>query len=300
MENLKLVYDFTFAELAVKFFETGDDVYLHKISETGATGHIFNHATHFGNQMPKNSKLELVTHLLSPLDKQKEKLPYFKRNLDFAKKSIAETRFSEKIALQYLPKGFSFSGSIFFTFGYDIGVAYGNNCSVNLANPIFADSMTEIKYYAIHEIHHAGFIAIRNGHMPSLDITTRGEMAQIIEYLTHLEGMGTYAALGIREQEGAMTARDDLLGDYVALQDQKLMEGFEEEYFNIYYHFKNYPDSPITEEDWHKIHILSNGKRLWYRVGAKMAGEIDRKMGREKLTDLISRPFEDFIHAYQL
>ncbi|MCL2683352.1 MAG: hypothetical protein FWE63_07740 [Bacteroidales bacterium] len=288
-----VVYDFSFAELALDYLNTKDPVYLQKIAELKATEHLFNHSKHFGNNVPNDSKIELVTYLLSSMNNP-ETLDHFKRNLNYAKKNIAETDVAQQVALQYLPKDFSFSSSLFFTFGYDLGVAYGKNASLNLAHPYFLKNMNELKYYAIHELHHAGFVMLKNNIMPSLDIANYREMAQLIEYLTHLEGMATYASLEIRKQENAMNVDDD----YVALQDSMRMKEYTKEFFDIYFHFKNNPDSVLTEEDWYKIYILSDGKRLWYIVGASIAQTIDQKLGREKLTDLIPEPSENFITTY--
>lgn len=289
-----LVYDFTFANLAIAFLETNDSEYLHKISELDAAEHILNHAKRFQYDVPQNSAIELASHLLSPIDAQKKKLPRFKRNLHFAKENIAEIDFAQRIALQCLPEEFHFESSLFFTFGYDLGVVYGKNCSLNLANPYFLENMNEMKYYAIHELHHAGFLMLKNSTMPSLAITTYREMADLIAYFTHLEGMGTFAPLAIREKENAM----DIDRDYIALQDSKRMEDLETEYFDIYFYFKNNPGGLLTEEDWRKVAILSDGKRLWYTVGANMAKTIDQKLGREKLVSLIAGPSENFITTY--
>jgi len=130
--------------------------------------------------------------------------------------------------------------------------------------------------------------------MPSLDISNYGEMTQLIEYITHLEGMGTYVPLELRVKENAL----HIDKDYIALQDSALMKEYEKEYFSIYFHFKNNPDSVITEDDWNKISILSDKKRLWYRVGARMAQTIDQKLGREKLVSLIPESSENFIVTY--
>ncbi|MDR0437567.1 MAG: hypothetical protein LBH22_04605 [Bacteroidales bacterium] len=288
-----VVYDFSFAELALEYFETNDPAYLQKIAELKATEHLFNHSKCFGYDVPNDSKIELVTYLLSSMDSQ-EKLERFKRNLDFAKKNIAETGITQQIVSQFLPEDFEFSSSLFFTYGYDLGVAYGKNASLNLAHPYFLENMNELKYYAIHELHHAGFLTLKNNTMPSLDITNYGEMAQLIEYLTHLEGMATYAPLEIRKHENAINVDDD----YVALQDSVRMKEHEKEFFDIYFHFKNNPDSILTEEDWYKIYTLSDGKRLWYIVGANIAQTIDQKLGREKLTGLIPESSENFITTY--
>lgn len=289
--GVSLTYDFSFVNLAIKYLETGNTNYLYQISELDATRHIFNHASKFGGY--DGTKLELVTDLLSPRDRQKKLLPIVKRNLEFAK-NLAKSGVIEKITLQYLPKDFRFSGSLFFTFGYDIGVVFGENSSLNLAHPIFSNDVNEIKFWAIHESHHAGFVQIRDGYMPSIRMTTFKEMARLIEYLVHLEGMATFSALNIREQKNAMNTHRD----YIALQDVELMRGQVKDFFDIYFHFKNNPDNLIAGSDWQKIHTLTTGERLLYTVGTHIARTIDQNFGREKLVSLISEPSENFITAY--
>jgi len=288
-----VAYDFSFAELAIKYLETEDSTYLQRIAELNATGHMLNHAIRYNYDVPKDSKLEFVAYLLSPIHEKKKLLTNFKKNLQYAKDSIAETDLIQKTCLQYLPNDFNYSSSLFFTFGYDL-VVYGGNASMNLVHPFVLNNAKEIKYYSIHELHHAGFVMLKNYVMPSLDITTYKEMAQLIEYFTHLEAMGTYAPLDIRTREGAMNTDRD----YIALQNTELMKEYEKEYFEIYFHFKNNPDSLITKEDWDKVEILSDVRRLWYRVGAYMAQTIDKNLGREKLVNLISEPSENFINTY--
>jgi hypothetical protein len=284
-----IVYDFSFADYAVKHLETGDSLLLQKMHELTATEHLFNHASHYNSDMA-DSKEGLVSRLLSEIEI--EKLHEMKKAINFAKNNIAESEAVE-IVLQFLPTGFEFSNSVFFTLGYDIGVAYGKNCSINIAHPHFLGDLNEVKYYVVHELHHACFIQLK-GAMPSLEITTHKEMAENIEYFTHLEGMGTYAPLEVRETEGAMSADKD----YTALSNSKLIAELEKEYFDIYFHFKRIPNAFITEEDWLKVSVLSDGKRLWYTVGAHMAGTIDRKLGREKLISLIPESSENFITTY--
>jgi hypothetical protein len=289
-----LVYDFSFVESAIKFIETGDSSQLITISQSEAAKHIFNHAVKFNYSVPKTSTLALVKYLLSDTKKNLEILPIVKRNLQYARDSIALTDLPQKECLKYLPEGFSYNTRLFFTFGYDKGVVYGSNASVNLANPHYLQNMHEIRYYSIHELHHAGFVKMKNNFMPDLTVHTYSEMADLIGYYTHLEGMGTYAPLALRQREHAMN--DD--PDYIAIQDSVLMKKYEEEYFQTYFSFKNNPQAIVTDKDWDKISVLSDEKRLWYRIGAHMAGEIDEKPGRKKLNDLITEPSGNFIKAY--
>jgi hypothetical protein len=289
-----VIYDFSFAELAIKYIETNDSAYLKKIADLKATEHIFNHSRKFNYDVPNNSRIALVKYLLTPVNEKKNILPEFKRNLQFAKDSIASNDFAQKICLQYLPDNFQYSSSLFFTFGYDIGVVYGNNASINIAHPYFLKNQGEIKYYSIHELHHAGFVILKNNFMPSLDILNYRQMSQLIEYFTHLEGMGTFAPLDIRKKENAMNTDKD----YISLQDSVLMKEDEKEFFDIYFHFKNNPDSLLTAKDWNLISTLSDEKRLRYRVGARIAQTIDKNLGRIKLVSLISGPSENFINLY--
>ena len=289
-----VVYDFSFVYLALEYIETGDASILDEIAELDATTHVLNHANQFGYDVPTDSRIELVTNLLSPIGEHRENLDFYKRNLSFAREHIAGTDTAQRVALEYLPEDFSFSGSLFMTIGYDLGVAYGNNSSLNLAHPYYIQNMQELKFYAIHELHHAGFVMLKNGFMPSLNISTYGEMANVIEYFTHVEGMGTFAPLEIRSEENSL----DIDGDYIALQDSELMVELEREFFEIFFHFKNNPDELITDADWEKLYILADGKRLWYIVGAYMAKTMDIKLGREKLVSLIAKPSVEFINAY--
>ncbi|MCL2065427.1 MAG: hypothetical protein FWG98_13800 [Candidatus Cloacimonetes bacterium] len=288
-----VVYDFSFVYLALEYIETGDTRYLDEIAELDATTHMFPHANHFGYHGPHESRIELVTYLLSPLEEHRERLDFYERNLRFAKEHIAETNFAQGIALEYLPEHFSLSGSMFFTIGFYEGVAHENTCSLDLDISHYMEHLEDMKYSAIHELHHIGFIPLK-GYMPSLNLSTYAEMAHLIEYLTQLEGMATYAPLEIRQKENAMSSHSDSID----LQNSELMVVLEKEFFEIYFYFKNDSDELITDEDWEKLYILADGKRLWYIVGAYMAKTMDIKLGREKLVSLIAKPSVEFINAY--
>ena len=288
-EQTSLTYDFSFAELAIRYLETGYSDYLQEISNLDAATHLYNHALNTRRIKPTSSKLELVTNLLSPIDKQRELLPIFKERLNFAKEDLVKSGIAEKIALQFLPVDFNFSGSLFFTFAYGHS-AYGKTCNLNLADTNSMKNMNSMIHLAVHELHHVGFIVLKGGYMPHPDKSTYKEMLHEIEYLTHFEGMALYAqqhAFVILEPENAME---------IDMPLRELQE-FEKKYLDIYYHFKNKPDNLLTQEDWYKFHILDD-KSLWYIVGSQMAKTIDKNLGREKLVSLISEPSENFIETY--
>ena len=119
-------------------------------------------------------------------------------------------------------------------------------------------------------------------------------MAKLIAYFTHLEGMAVYAAYDERIKGNALNNDPD----YMALQDIALMKKYTKRYFEIYNHFLAHSNDNLTEKDWSMLGELSSGDRLWYRVGAQMAANIDKKSGRNKLTGLIAEPSENFIRNY--
>ncbi len=289
-----LIYDFSFAELAIQYLESGDTLLLNKMADLEATHHLLNHAGQFHYNVPRDSGHALLKYLLSAYQENPEALRKIKQNLQFARDSIAQTDFPQRICMQYLPEKFAFSGKLFFTVGYDVGVVFADNASLNIAHPRFMENPQEMLFYSIHELHHAGFVQLKEKQMPSLAITTYGEMAELIEFFTHLEGMGTYAPLQARVKREAL----DQDSDYLALMDEEKMEALEQKFFTIYKHFKNQPYETLTPADWEKLAPFTDGARLWYRVGAKMASEIDKMSGREKLTGLMLLAPEYFFEAY--
>ncbi len=295
-----VIYDFTFAELAVKYFETADDKYIEQIAETDAAQHIYGFAKDFSHDVfdygyPLNSSFDFCKALLTPFDAKKEALPHFIDNLEYAKQEIAAHDIPRLIARNYLPEDFDFRKStyLFFTFGFDMGVAYNGNASLNLAHPHFLQHKDEIRYYSIHELHHAGYLQVTNKSIPALDFKTYADVSAFMELFTHLEGMATYSPLRLRMDENQMNSDED----YVAIQDPVLMDQLENEFFEIYGHFKDAPEKMFTDEDWETVFLLSQ-KRYFYKVGALMAKTIDDKRGRQELVNLINEPPFEFFKTY--
>lgn len=287
-----VVYDFTLADLSEKYMETGNSAVLLQIIKTPGLRLLYAHANWSGNNSEMLSPAAFARKIIDR-DNKKPELDIIKRNLSYARDSVVATDYPQQICLLYLPKGFKFSSRLCFTIGYDLGITYEGNSSVNVAHPHYLDNASEIKYYAIHELHHAGFFALKK-YAPSLDIKTYGEMSALIAYLTHLEGMAVYAAYDERTKGNALNSDSD----YVALQDTVRIRKYFQRYFGIYNHFLSNSTKILTEKDWSMFAELSSGDRLWYRVGSKMAETIDRKAGREKLTCLIAEPSENFIKTY--
>jgi hypothetical protein len=290
-----VTYDFTLADLSVKYIESGDSSILSDILRTEGLKLLYNHANWTGNNSENISLRDFAETIIDRGNKNAY-INTILLNLQYAKDSIAVLDYPQIICLKYLPEGFSFSSRLCYTVGYDLGIVYLNNSSVNLSHKHYLENRSELKYYSIHELHHAGFVYLKENNMPSLKINTFGEMSKLIAYFTHLEGMAVYAAYEERMKNNALHGDPD----YIALQDTLLMENYCNKYFEIYNHFLINKDETLTEKDWSLLEELSSGNRLWYRVGSKMAETIDNKLGRGKLTSLISEPSENFINTYIL
>lgn len=194
---------------------------------------------------------------------------------------------------QYLPDDFGFEGKLFFTVGYDIGVSMGKNASLNLAHSTFHQNPKEIWYYCIHEMHHVGYQ--RYNPFPNLhNIHTGTQLTQLVKYLTFLEGSALYAAWAAREEDNELNEHD-----YVALANSELMATYVEEYFSILEQLSSLKYAPLTQENWQLIDPLSDGKRLWYRVGALMCRDIDQQLGRKTLLNLIKQGPNAFFSAWE-
>jgi len=115
------------------------------------------------------------------------------------------------------------------------------------------------------------------GYMSTFDIVTRGEMADLTAYLTHLEGTATFAQFNGNPPPFPPNAWD--------------------EYFEIYDYYHKNPNLALTDKDWDKINILSDKKRLWYTVGAEIASLVDKREGRHTMVSSIKRPSKNFISA---
>jgi hypothetical protein len=196
--------------------------------------------------------------------------------------------------LRYLPDDFRYQATLFLTFGYDIGVAFGPNASLNCAHPHFKARPRELTYYAIHELHHVGFMSY---HPPPklAELKTCDDLLGLVEYSTQLEGMAVLAAYQRRSEEH--TLADD--GDYVALQDEQRMLRDETKYFEELNYLKRRSGQMADADAWAVIDRMSSGERLWYRVGARMAQRIELISGRPALLELVKKGPSSFLEAYR-
>ena len=289
-----LHFDARFAQEALAYLQNPDPRALEELAKSPAAIHLLNHARNFDYDVPKDSPSALVSHLLTPPSQHRDEAAACERSLTFFLGPMLRDPHWIEDSLRYLPEGFRYQGTLFLTFGYDIGVAFGHNASLNCARPHFEARPRELTYYAIHELHHVGFMSYQPP--PRLaELKTCDDLLRLVEYSTQLEGMAVLAAYERRREEHALA--DD--GDYVALQDEQRMVSDETKYFEEFNYLKGRSGQKADADAWAVIDRMSSGERLWYRVGARMAQRIEQVSGRSALLELVKKGPSSFLATYQ-
>ncbi|MCD4700652.1 MAG: hypothetical protein K8S24_02225 [Candidatus Aegiribacteria sp.] len=286
--------DSTFADLALDFLEAGDCRLLQRIAETDAAQHLAAHSRRVSLSGYVKDPFGLVEQILTSPSMAKINPEELRARLS----SIESDRTSQlrcwTEAAALLPDG-ALSGTVLYlTVGYDIGVALAGQASINLVHPHFlGNSLEEVWFYIVHEIHHAGFQ--KYNPLPALlDTRSISDLAYLIKYLTHMEGLAVHAARRWRTVRGAL----EWDSDYEALLDTERMDTYEREFFSSYNGLMGEGERPIEKEDWEILGRMSIGDRLWYRVGASMANRIEKTLGREVLIATVEEGPDAFFERY--
>lgn len=288
-----LSFDATFAVQAIEYLRTGDAALAARMADLPAITHILAHAVNFAYDVPKDSRAALVTNLLSPQETKAERSAVCQASLAYFSGPMLADPHWVNDALRYLPADFRLRGALFLTFGYDIGVAFAPNASLNCTAPHFDHHPREVLYYAIHELHHVGFMTYQKP--PKLaDLKSCADLMKLVEYSTQLEGMAVLAAYQRRRDDHALA--DDR--DYVALEDAERMQADLASYFKEYDALMSRGAQPADAAAWAVIERMSSGERLWYRVGAMMAQRIEAANGRAALVALVQRGPAQFLATY--
>ncbi len=278
-----LRFDARFAALALDYFRTSDLRFLDELALQPAAAHLLAHARNFDYDVPKDSARALVDSLVAPAADRSRRIATCRESRAFFTGPMLDDPHWVDDALRYLPADFRFRGSLFLTFGYDIGVAFPPNASLNGAHRRFEGHPRELLYYAIHELHHAGFMSIQPPPRVA-DLKTCRDLLGLVKYSTHLEGMAVLAAWARRRAEKAL----DAASDYAALEDESRMRAEVEAYLRDVDDLARRGDQPLDARAWAVIDRMSSGERLWYRVGALTARRIEDRLGRPALLALIA------------
>ena len=103
-----------------------------------------------------------------------------------------------------------------------------------------------------------------------------------------------HAAMNWRREVGALDADPD----YLALGDPDTMVRLEEEYFKLYQELVAKEERPLREDDWGILAPMSEGDRLWYRVGGLMARRLESALGLDGLKEIVVAGPERFFDAH--
>jgi hypothetical protein len=194
--------------------------------------------------------------------------------------------------LRYLPQGHVLRGNVYTIIGYDC-IAFRDDVCLNLNYSQFHRDQREAVYYLIHESAHAGYYHYHS--MPNLyRPKTQRELAHIIKYLTHLEGMGVFSSLRLRQAEHGL-----LDNDYRVLLDVKERMRRVRAYFRLLSKLETNPEKKVRRADFRIYDEMSSPKtRLWYIAGGFMAQRIHSEYGDEMLRELIRNGNEAFFEEY--
>lgn len=297
LKQQDLRFDARHASLALAYVQSGDPALVPAMAGQPAIEHLLRHARRFGYDVPKNSPEALAAHLVQVAPERHaavtavaaQSLAYFTGPM------LRDPAWVSDV-LRYLPRDFRFHGTLFLTFNYDIGVAEGATASLNAGHRFFQAQPRELVYYAIHELHHTGYMTYHTI-APIAQWKTQAHLLNWVEYATQLEGMAVWAAYARRQAEGALA--QDGMGDYVALDDPARMQSMEAEYQRGCQALKARGDQPASPQDLEALFALFSKDRLWYRVGAHMARRIEAVRGRAFLVDLIKAGPGAFQKAYR-
>jgi hypothetical protein len=292
---VEVTFDDRHVRLALEFLATGDEEVVARLADLPASQHLLRHARAFEQDVPRESALALARSLVTPRDRREVRVRAAREALAFFDGTLeTDARWRAELD-RSLPSGDLPRVSLFLTFGYDIGVATPGNASLNAVHPHFQDHAPELRYYAIHECHHAAFMALHPPR-PVSEWTTPADLLAQAEYGLQLEGMAVWAAWDLREKEGTL----DGDADYVALRDGARIRALEARYLEVHRLLRSQAaaGSPAGEAARGALLSLYGPERILYRLGAHAARAIERARGRAAVVDLVRGGPRAFLEAY--
>ena len=196
-------------------------------------------------------------------------------------------------ASEYLPTGSPGPQHLYAVIGYDIGVAAPPDVVLNAGHERFLADPTEGIYYGCHEAHHVGFLH----HRVFPDVTALGEpgvLAEVVDFVTQMEGMAVHAARPLREQAGAMAADPDYS---VYLSEEKASEVTAAWTAQRARCGTTGPDTGDVIGE--VMDAMTSGGRLAYMYGAVVCERIEKGYGRAALVASILDPTAFYATCHQ-
>ncbi len=287
------LFNFDHVRAAMDYFEVPNERRLADVAFTDASEHLRSNSGMTAYYPAGTSAYDIAEDLLKKIP-EPDFIVEIAERMTQVKSDIPSQEMCFSEAKAYLPDGIRFRAPMYITWGYDIGVSMDGTSSLNITHPIFGEDLSEIWFYCIQEMHQAGLIALNPWPFSMREISTTLELQAQIEYSTFLEGMAVYAAYDARRRASALHNDED----YVALTDFVRMERYEARFTDILARFR-VEDRPLKDDDWALLELLTDGERLWFRVGAKMAMTIDRVLGRPALLDAAASGPGRFFDLYE-
>ncbi|MEZ4369616.1 MAG: DUF5700 domain-containing putative Zn-dependent protease [Polyangiaceae bacterium] len=269
--------DGSFAELLMT--GSGDPSLRPKLVAHPALAAIVRHQKLSGNSMATPESA------LNDVFKGLERHPPTRSVLDAWRGRDTELLEAATAASRYLPQGNVFSGKVFLVAGYDIGVAAPPDLLLNVAHPHFTADPQELGFYATHEAHHVGFLALRSA--PALtDLNQAPKLRAVVSFMTQLEGMGVHAAYPARSEQHRLEGDDD----YHVYVDSTQAKAVTERYAELTTTLAQTDGELEDELVGTVLNAMSSGERVWYRFGALVCWRLEQQQGRQALIAAIRDP----------
>jgi len=282
MQTADVALDFTHVESAIAALEAGSERQALDLTRLPVMEHISKHLRRWTSLPPLSSE-DIVRGMLFPLEERSALVPEVRAALRHAKQMACDQTWKREV-LRFLPQNHQFQrATIYFTFGYGLGVASGPRAaSVNLAHERCRRHPGSVKFYAMHELHHMGYLAHHEA--PSVgSISTRERLLGLVRLLVHSEGLAMYAPYRLREEGGAL-GHDP---DYLAMQDEHYLTVLESRFWRLHRGITALPSRLGPGQVAKVIGAFGRWGKLLHLVGFHWVRRIDDLMGRGALTQTI-------------
>ena len=282
---MDLIFDFSFIELFIK--DQNDKKFLnHKSMDI-----IYSHYLNYNSNKPVLTKEDLLKKNINSFSgKSIQDLittKNFVKNNTEKWKNIIIHELKKNSPISYVCKS-----TVFFSIGYDMGIAFNDNVVIDLSFSYYQEFPEEILYFIIHELSH---VVVYTYHKPlnfSL-VKIKKDILDIVRFHTLLEGLGVFFPYELRKKDKNLIHKD-----YQNLSNKTYLEQGEKRLTEILLQLEHTSDKGVEEKDWQLIGELSE-TRYWYVIGAKMALDIEKKYGKEKILNCIVEGEELFFRLYQ-
>ena len=292
MAEIKVEIDTAFIRGALEYMDRPSEGKLARLMGLKATRGVHAHAMRFGNTDESREGFWKAI-LTQEVRRGAEHFERMRRNIDFIASRGAEFEQAFDEVGAYLPGDLSLKCRLHLILGYDIGIVSEGDAYLNVGHAHFGSDRRELLYFAMHEVHHAGYT--RYHPIYSLaGLRTPSDLRGAVLYSTHLEGTAVYSSYERRAREGGLGHVD-----YRILNDPRERKRVTREFFRIMGEMGDTTIRPLEEAEFDVLERMSGGDRLWYVTGAHMAQEIDESLGRKALNRTIVDGPGSFFDAYK-